>query len=88
VADFSYSDHYNLYQNGQFVKYDASVYRWQDYPPDYFSALLTTSKPVIILLDNFCPISTIELYISTLKNADLQFANASTLAGFSLTDRR
>jgi hypothetical protein len=88
LADFSYNDQYNVYQNGQFVRYDAAVYEGRDYSPDYFLALPDISKPIIIFFDNRCPISSIETFISTLKKGNLEFVNASELAGFTLTDRR
>ena len=88
MADFSYDSQYNLYQNGQFVRYEAAVYEGRDYSPDYFSTLPNISKPLIIIFDSTYPISGIETFISTLKKGHLEFVNASELAGFTLTDRR
>ncbi len=87
MADFSYPNQYNLYQNGQFVKYDAAVYEGQDYSPDFFSTLSDISTPIIIIFDNTCPLSSIETFISGLDKGKLEFVNASELAGFTLTDR-
>ena len=88
LADFSYDNQYNLYRNGQFVRYDAAVYQGQDYSPDFFSTLPDISIPIIIIFDNTCPLSDIETIISSLKKTNLQFVNASELAGITLTDRR
>ena len=88
MADFSYDNQYNLYQNGQFEKYDAAVYEGRDYSPDFFSTLTDISTPIIIIFDNTCPTSSIETLISRLKKSHLEFVNASELAGFTLTDRR
>jgi peptidoglycan/xylan/chitin deacetylase (PgdA/CDA1 family) len=88
LVDFSYNNQYNVYQKGQFIRYAAAVYQGRDYSPDYLATLVTGSKPVIILFDNAYPVSSIEIYISALKNAGITFANASELTGFVLTDRR
>ena len=88
LADFSYDNQYNLYQNGQFVRYDAAVYEGRDYSPDFFSTLPDISTPIIIVFDNTCPVSDIETFISSIKKTNLKFVNASELAGFTLTDRR
>lgn len=88
LADFSYSNQYNLYQNGQFVRYDAAVYQGRDYSPDFFLKLPDISKPIILVFDNDYPVSDIATFISSLKKTNLQFVNASELAGFTLTDRR
>jgi len=88
MADFSYDNQYNLYQNGQFVRYDAAVYEGRDYSPDFFLTLPNIPKPLIIVFDNTYPISSIESFISGLKKGHLEFVNASQLAGFTLTDRR
>ena len=37
LADFSYQGQYNIYKQGQFVKYEASVYDGSDISPDYVS---------------------------------------------------
>ncbi len=88
VADFSYPNQYNLYRNGQFVRYDAAVYEGRDYSADFFSTLTDISTPIIIFFDNTCPISDIETFISGLDKGRLEFVNASELAEFTLTDRR
>jgi peptidoglycan/xylan/chitin deacetylase (PgdA/CDA1 family) len=88
MADFSYDNQYNLYQDGQFVRHDAAVYEGRDYSPDFFLTLPNIPKPLIIVFDNTYPISSIESFISGLKKGHLEFRNASQLAGFTLTSRR
>jgi len=87
VADFSYENHYNVYQDGQFVKYDAITYMAQDCSPGFFSTLAYTTKPVIIFFDNSHSISDIDLLISSLEEANVEFVNASELTGLTLTIR-
>jgi peptidoglycan/xylan/chitin deacetylase (PgdA/CDA1 family) len=88
LADFSYDNQYNLYQDGQFVRHDAAVYQGRDYSPDFFLTLPNVSKPLIIVFDNTSPIYSIKNFITGLKKGHLEFVNASRLAGFTLTDRR
>jgi peptidoglycan/xylan/chitin deacetylase (PgdA/CDA1 family) len=88
LADFSYDNQYNLYEDGQFVRHNAAVYEGRDYSPDFFLTLPNISEPLIIVFDSTCPISSIESFISELKKGRLEFVNASQLAGFTLTSRR
>ncbi|MFC1933422.1 hypothetical protein ACFLXU_07400 [Chloroflexota bacterium] len=87
LADFSYENQYNVYQDGQFVKYDAITYMARDYSPGFFSTLSQTSKPVIIVFDDSYSISDTEELISGLKKANVEFVNASELTGLTLTIR-
>ncbi|MFC2016613.1 polysaccharide deacetylase family protein [Chloroflexota bacterium] len=87
LADFSYKIQYNVYQNGQFVKYDAAVYEARDYPPDFFPILSQNMSPAIIVVDNSYSVSDIATLISALKKADVEFVNASELTGLTLTIR-
>jgi peptidoglycan/xylan/chitin deacetylase (PgdA/CDA1 family) len=87
LADFSYENQYNVYQDGQFVKYDAITYMARDYSPDFFLSLSKTTEPVIIVFDNSYPISDIEVLISMLQKADVEFVNASEFTGLTLTIR-
>lgn len=88
LADFSYKSQYNVYQNGQFIKHDAVIYIARDYSPDFFLSLPKTTEPVIIIFDDGYPISDIKVLISGLKNADVEFVNASELTDLVLTTRR
>lgn len=88
MADFSYDNQFNLYQNGQFMRYNVTVYMGQDYSPYFFSALPYISVPLIIIFNSTYPIGSIEMLISGINNDHLEFVNASELAGFCLTERR
>jgi peptidoglycan/xylan/chitin deacetylase (PgdA/CDA1 family) len=85
-ADFSYDYQYNLYENGQFIKYDAVKYEGS-----IESTQLIINKAesgtIIINFDSSSPISQIANVISLLKNSDIQFVNASDLAEVDLTGR-
>lgn len=86
LADFSYESQYNVFHNGQFIKYDAITYKARDYPPSFFSRLPQTTVPVIIIaFDNSFPVPAVKELISALKKAGVDFVNASQLTGFNLT---
>ena len=87
LADFSYETQYNVYKDGQFVKYDALVYEARNYSTDFFSTLSQATKPIIIVFDNGYPISDVEAVILGLKKADVEFVSASELTGLTLTTR-
>jgi peptidoglycan/xylan/chitin deacetylase (PgdA/CDA1 family) len=86
-ADFSYTGQYNVYQNGQFIKYPADVLAGRDYTPDDLLKLPKSARPLIVYFDNTDPISNIETFLRDLKRGDYDFVNASTLAGYMLTER-
>jgi hypothetical protein len=88
LADFSYKNQYNVYKNGQFIKFDAIVLEGRDHPPDFYIGQGATSgPPLIINFDNTYSTSEIESYLSRLKTGDFEFVNASELVGFTLTNR-
>jgi peptidoglycan/xylan/chitin deacetylase (PgdA/CDA1 family) len=87
MADFSYDNQYNIYENGQFVKHDAATFIARDYRPEYFLTLPETEMPVIIFFDSTYSITEIDKYLSVLNEGYIKFVNASDLAGFSLTIR-
>jgi peptidoglycan/xylan/chitin deacetylase (PgdA/CDA1 family) len=87
LADFSYKNQYNVYLNGQFIRFDATTYEGQDYPPSYFLTPNKTSLPLIIDFNNTYSISNIASYLSKLKTGDFDFVNGSELVGMALTTR-
>lgn len=88
LADFSYKNQYNVYQNGQFIKYEATVYAARDYSPDFWDSLPRTTLPVIIVFEGGCSITELEAILSDLEKADVELVNASELTGQALTIRR
>jgi peptidoglycan/xylan/chitin deacetylase (PgdA/CDA1 family) len=87
LADYSYINQYNLYKDGQFIKYDAAIYASRDYAPDFFLTLPEADTPVIINFDNSYPISSLEAFIAKLVEGGVELINASDLVGFALTIR-
>lgn len=87
LADFSYDGQYNVYQGGQFIRYDAVVYKGREHSPEFFSMLPGTPVPLIIVFDDSDSISSIKDFLSGLKMKDFEFVNASQLVGFALTTR-
>lgn len=87
LADFSYKNQYNVYQNGQFIRFDATVFEGRDHSPDFLLTVNRTLQPLIVDFDNTYSTSTIESFLSRLKMGDLEFVNASELVGLALTQR-
>jgi hypothetical protein len=87
LADFSYIDHYNIYKNGYFIRYEAKVYDAKNYGAEFFLGISKSDTPLIICLDNTLPIVVVEAFLVELKKGDFMFVNASGLAGFDLTVR-
>ena len=87
LADFSYKNQYNVYENGQFIRFDASAFEGRDYSPDFFISRDKTSEPLIINFDNTYSTSGIDSFLSRLETGDFRFVNASGLVGVTLTVR-
>jgi peptidoglycan/xylan/chitin deacetylase (PgdA/CDA1 family) len=89
AADFSYSDHYNVYENGLYVKHEArSLPGLQASANDLGRR---AAVPVLIHFDSSGSVAQIEAMIIKLRS-DLdprafEFVNASGLAGADLTVR-
>lgn len=87
LADFSYKDHYNVYKDGQFVRYPASVFDGCSYAPEFFLQRPQGAKPTIIQFNNTCSTEDIQAFLATLCSGDFEFVNASQLTGLALTVR-
>jgi len=87
LADFSYKDHYNIYENNQFIRYAAEVFEGKNYSPDYFLNHSKSTKPLIICFDSSDSTVSIEEFLTELQTGDFLFVNASELAGLDLTSR-
>lgn len=86
-ADFSYEKQYNLFLNGQFVKFEATSYRGSDHTADFYLSLPRTGKLTILNFDDTCSLLSIAELVERLKGGGVEFVNASELAGFTLTER-
>ncbi len=87
IADFSYTQQYNLYQNGQFLKYDAVAYEGSLDAVELISENPSASNVYILTFDSSCLVEQIREVISALKETGVEFVNASDLAGVDLTGR-
>jgi len=87
LVDFSYENSYNVYRDGQFIKYDARTYFENADLPTTFSKSNYSAMPVIVFFDNSKSITEIDSTISRLKKANVKFVNASELTGLILTER-
>jgi hypothetical protein len=93
VADFSYAQHYNKYENGKFIKYDLVAYEGAIYSSDQINNIIPSNNiPVLINFDNSTPIDQIDSFLSKLKSIgngnSIYFVNASELTGINLTQRK
>lgn len=86
-ADFSYEYQYNLFLNGQFMKFNAASYSGSEHTADFLLGLPKTGELVIITFDDNAPLQSIGELVTRLKEGGVEFVNASDVAGFSLTRR-
>ena len=87
TADFSYTQQYNIYENGQFLKYDATAYEGSLDAVNLISDNQSASGVYILTFDSSSSVQQILDVISALKEAEVDFVNASDLAGMDLTGR-
>jgi len=87
VADFSYDRQYNIFCNGQFIKFDSITYNGSQHSAEFFLSLPKTTELVIIAFENTTPAERISELLSKLNMGYIQFVNASEIAGFNLTLR-
>lgn len=87
LADFSYSSHYNVYFDNQFVKFDAVVYDGSACSANSILTLEESPNPIIIHFESEYPIELIADFIATLKTGHFNFVNASEITGLNLTVR-
>jgi peptidoglycan/xylan/chitin deacetylase (PgdA/CDA1 family) len=87
IADFSYEQQYNVYEDGKFIKFEASVYNGSDHSADYFLKLPKKTQPLIIFFENSASTAKIEEFVSKLKAGNIEFISASELVGCELTTR-
>jgi peptidoglycan/xylan/chitin deacetylase (PgdA/CDA1 family) len=91
LADFSYSDQYNKYYEGQFIRYEIASYSGTEYEPEYFLNL-KSNTPVVIQFDNSVGVDYIDGFLGKItagkgEQYDPKFVNASELAQMQLTER-
>ena len=86
-VDISYADHYNVYQNGQFIKFNIDIYKpiSNSLPSNLTDS--QSSEPKIIEFDNTWTTTNINSFLGKLATGNFEFINASDLVGFNLTIR-
>lgn len=92
IADFSYVNHYNKYEGGQFVRYDLKSLPGNSEGMKFFSLVsgdddvVSSEVPVEIAFDNSMKVGEIDRLVSEIASyQDIHFVNASDLAGVDLT---
>ena len=86
IADFSYPQQYNKYENRTFIKHNLIAFDGFNKSTDMAKILAYKKVPVVINFDNFTPVNKINTIISSLKsNNDVRLVNASELTGTQLT---
>jgi hypothetical protein len=90
LADFSYSDHYNVWYNGQFIRMDLPVYTLSAENVLEVSSLVKQgeSDTVIVIVDEVCPSQVLSQLLASMDQGQFHLVNASDLLGFSVTIRR
>ena len=88
IADFSYTNQYNLYENGQFIRYDLKAYNGSNTTGLVDNIVSSKgNEPILINFDNSISVEDIENFISTLKagSKGIDFISASEVTGIILT---
>jgi hypothetical protein len=88
LVDFSYADHYNRYENGQFVRYPLTRIENPKASQELFNSLSAAGTPAMLEFDNSIQPSDIHQFISELKSATsgkVRIVDASDLVGKNLT---
>lgn len=86
VADFSYKDHYNLYQNGQFIRYDLQTFNGSSFANNDSLRIPASDVPVVIDFYNFDGKQSIEIFVSKLVADDkFDLLTASQVSNMRLT---
>jgi peptidoglycan/xylan/chitin deacetylase (PgdA/CDA1 family) len=87
LADFSYDHQYNVFSDGQFIRFDALIFKGATVSANSILTLEKTSQPVIIDFDNGYSTEIISELVGKLKTGQFDFVNASELTGINLTER-
>lgn len=77
VADFSYDDHYNNYESGQFIRYPLTRVENPQASQELFDSIFAAEEPVMLEFDNSVPAGDIDRLISGLKSATASHGEVS-----------
>lgn len=84
IADFSYTNQYNVYKDDQFVKHDLVSCDCRG-SPEKAGELAEQDLPILISIDNNTTVSEIEDLIVSLKEGEMELVSASELVETDLT---
>jgi uncharacterized NAD(P)/FAD-binding protein YdhS len=95
IADFSYPNQYNKYENNQFIKYSLRTLSssTSDLSRIFDETIRTAPEnrvPIAVNFDSSVPVGKIDKFVADVKSNygdKTQFVNASDLTGMSLTIR-
>lgn len=93
LADFSYTNKYNKFEDGQFIKYNLTAYNGSSSPSDDLLNSLSSSsmnKPIMVVFNNSIPINQIDSFIAETKSkiSNIDFVNSSELTNIPLSVRK
>ena len=92
LADFSYTQQYNVYENGQFIRYDLETYKGSVDPVRILNTISSNNMDDVNLIDfdNSIPVTQIDEFIFKLKKTDenIRFISGSELTGLRLNAQR
>ncbi len=87
LADFSYENQYNVFQDEQFIRIESKAYESTAIEPEDFNSLAEEKTPIILTFQDSCSVSSVDYYLSILEREKFDFSNASGLTGYELTIR-
>jgi hypothetical protein len=90
IADFSYPQQYNKYENGQFTNYNLVAFNGSNYKSkDLFNHIISNQIPGMLNFDNSVPVDNINKLITKIKKANKNsFITPSELTSLALTQRQ
>jgi hypothetical protein len=77
IADFSYTDHFNIYRNDRFEKIVAEVINANNSSIEYLLNREKTDSPIILQFENTQTTEQINSFLSILKTAQFDFVKSS-----------
>lgn len=77
AADFSYTDHFNIYRNDRFEIIIAEVINANNSSIEYLLNRERTDSPIILQFENTQPTEQIQSFLSSLKTGQFDFVRSS-----------
>jgi peptidoglycan/xylan/chitin deacetylase (PgdA/CDA1 family) len=85
LADFSYLNHFNVYEEDKFIRYEAVVYIGSNYSSNFMPNVINWTENIIVSFDSTVPTVYIEEFVLNLKKREIVFLSASEATGYNLT---